>query len=340
MKIIKKDIKHGKLVIKPEILDDLWILEKIIEKDDLISGKTFRSITMQRDGVNVKTGKRPVFLKIIAEGVEYNEHELRVKGKIIEGPDEVSHGYHTFEIKPDSIVTIEKPNNWHEWQLKRLEKAAVKPVKILVCIIDEKEADFASIGNKMDVLASIQGPSGKSFDGFEEAKKKYYAEVIDFIKNKLDLGKYEKLIIAGPGFTKENILNLIKNDKNLVGKIITDSVSHTGIAGFRELMNRGTIDLVSKESEISRQTQLIDEFFTQISKDGLVEYGLSASRSAIENGNCEMLLIADTEVKENEDLIVLAEQLRAEVHIIDTHHEAGKRFSLFGGIAVFLRYKI
>tara|TARA_Y100000310_G_C20635686_1_gene791025 strand:- start:813 stop:1829 length:1017 start_codon:yes stop_codon:yes gene_type:complete len=338
MKIVKKDTKHGKLVIKPEVLDDLWVLEKIIEKNDLISGKTFRSITMTRDGMNIKTGRRPVFLKINAESVEFNEHELRVKGKILEGPDEVSHGYHTFEIKPDNIVTIEK--EWKQWQIQKLEKAAVKPVKILACVLDEKEADFALIGNKVDMLASIRGPSGKSFDGHEEIKKKYYAEIIEYIRNKLETGKYEKVVIAGPGFTKENIYNIIKEDKSLVNKIITDSVSHTGIAGIRELINRGAIDQIVKESDVSFQTQIIDEFFVQIAKDGLVEYGLNGSRSAIENGNAEMLLIADTEVHENEELIDMAEKLKTKVHIIDTQHEAGKRFSLFGGIAVFLRYKI
>ncbi len=341
MKIVKKDTKHGILVIKPEVLDDLWVLEKIIEKGDLISGKSFRSITMQRDGVNIKTGRRPVFLKIVSESVEYNEQELRVKGKIIEGPDDVSHGYHTFEIKPDYIVTIEKPSTWHKWQMQRLEKAGIKAAKVLVCVVDEKEADFASISSRVDMLTTIRGPSGKSFDGFEEQKKKYYNEIILFIKDKLSTGLYEKVIIAGPGFSKENLMTIIKDkEKDLSDKIITDSVSHTGIAGIRELINRGTIDQVTQESELSKQTQLVDEFFVQLSKEGLVTYGLSASRSAIINGNANMLLISDTNVHDNEELIDLAEKMRTETHIIDTHHDSGKRFALFGGIAVFLRYKL
>ncbi|RLI96396.1 MAG: mRNA surveillance protein Pelota, partial [Candidatus Aenigmatarchaeota archaeon] len=48
MKIIKKDLRHNKLVIKPETEDDLWVLEKIIQPGDLVSGKTVRSIAIER----------------------------------------------------------------------------------------------------------------------------------------------------------------------------------------------------------------------------------------------------------------------------------------------------
>lgn len=331
-------MKHSTLVIKPEVLDDLWVLEKLVDKGDVVSGRTLRSMVMQRDGVNVKTGQRPVFLKIIAESMDYSEQELRVKGKIIEGPDDVSHGYHTFEIKPDNVVTIEKPNGWKKWQLQRLENASIAPVKILACVLDESEADFASITNKVDMLFTIRGPSGKAYDGYEESKKRYYIEIINFIKDKL--ATHEKIVIAGPGFTKENVIKIIKEKEDFANRITVDSVSHTGISGIQELMNRGTIDRLTKSSDISKQTQLIDLFFKEVATDGLITYGLLMCKAALESGNAKILMISDEKVRQNDELLALADSTKTEIKIIDTHHEAGKRFNLFGGIAVFLRYKI
>jgi len=44
MKIIKKDLKHGKVVVQIQNLDDLWHLSQIIESTDIVSGKTSRKV--------------------------------------------------------------------------------------------------------------------------------------------------------------------------------------------------------------------------------------------------------------------------------------------------------
>ena len=46
MKIIHKDLKKGIIKIKAQNLDDLWYLSHIIDKGDLISGKTERKIQL------------------------------------------------------------------------------------------------------------------------------------------------------------------------------------------------------------------------------------------------------------------------------------------------------
>ena len=44
MKLIHSDIKKGIVKVKVENLDDLWYLNRIIEKNDFIKGKTLRKI--------------------------------------------------------------------------------------------------------------------------------------------------------------------------------------------------------------------------------------------------------------------------------------------------------
>ena len=43
MKILMKDLKFGKLKVMPEILDDLWHLDKIIRVGDKVKSRTYRS---------------------------------------------------------------------------------------------------------------------------------------------------------------------------------------------------------------------------------------------------------------------------------------------------------
>ncbi|MFH1420948.1 MAG: mRNA surveillance protein pelota [Candidatus Aenigmatarchaeota archaeon] len=336
MRILKKDLAHHTVTIKPERLDDLLVVEKVLDKNDIISGRTMRSIVMERDGVAVKTGKRPVFVKLAAEEMSFSSDgsELRVKGKIIESSDESSRGYHTFEIKPMEIATIEK--DWKKWQIDALEKAKTRPMKILICILDEQEADFYSLTNRAEHITTLYGHAGKAFGSADIEREKYHNEVASFIREKSD--KYEKIIVAGPGFAKENILKIVGDE--LKEKIIMDTVNHTGQPGMRELFNRKTVEKISAESEISEQTQLVERFFTEVSKDGLVVYGMDETKRCLESGAMETLFIADTLVKENDEMVGLAEQMRTTVHIINSRHEAGKRFLMFGGIGGFLRYKI
>ena len=46
MKLIHSDFKKGEAKIKVENLDDLWYINQIIEKNDLIKGKTLRKIKL------------------------------------------------------------------------------------------------------------------------------------------------------------------------------------------------------------------------------------------------------------------------------------------------------
>ncbi|MCD6557832.1 MAG: mRNA surveillance protein pelota [Candidatus Aenigmarchaeota archaeon] len=334
MKIIKKDLRHNKLVIKPETEDDLWVLEKIIQPGDLVSGKTVRSIAIERGDKREKV-KKKIFAKITVEKVELNDGMLRVNGKIVEASEDVPHAHHSFEVEIGGLITIEK--EWHKYHLDQLNAAQRKQPKILICVLDDESADFATLTSRISYDANIKGITGKSLG--EQDKSPYYKEVINYLKEAVKRGA-EKIIIAGPGFTKDNIMKLIKNDKDLGGKVFTDNVAHTGHAGIQEVLKRGIVDKILKNSAISEETRLVEQFFEELGKDGNVSYGKEEVKKAINMGAVEKLLISDSLIKDNEELMKKAEQMGAKVRIISTEHEAGKRLLNMGGFAAFLRYKL
>ena len=104
MKIIHKDLKK-ETKIKIETIDDLWDLKNIITKGDIIGCRTIRTIQNIDD-----KEKRPVFLKIETEKVEFDENtsSLRIGGMITEGPKDMSFGHHTARIQPNDIISIQK----------------------------------------------------------------------------------------------------------------------------------------------------------------------------------------------------------------------------------------
>ena len=107
MQIIFQDAKKGIIKVQTQSLDDLWTLYNIIQAGDIVGAVTLRRVVM-RDGDAGE--KKPMHLDFKVEGVEFHEfsNRLRVKGKIISGPDEfIALGqYHTIDIETRTKTTI------------------------------------------------------------------------------------------------------------------------------------------------------------------------------------------------------------------------------------------
>ncbi|MBD3156104.1 MAG: mRNA surveillance protein Pelota, partial [Candidatus Aenigmarchaeota archaeon] len=134
MKIIKSDLKHGIMVLKTEVEEDLWYLKHVVDLGDKVKSRTMRSEFIERSGKKIKTGKRPMVLTLDVEKIEFKDHvyKLRFLGKIIEGPDDVPLGsYHTIEVDVGNVLTITK-EKWEKYHLEKIKKAQKRIPKILL----------------------------------------------------------------------------------------------------------------------------------------------------------------------------------------------------------------
>ena len=68
MKIMKKIMKHGKITVAVQNLDDLWHLSQIVERGDLVRGKTTRKI---------KAAEKQASRKTITLSVRVEEKDFR-----------------------------------------------------------------------------------------------------------------------------------------------------------------------------------------------------------------------------------------------------------------------
>jgi len=352
MKIIHSDRKEGLIKLKPESLDDLWYLKGIIADGDLVKGKGYRRI---RDDEKLRPDKGervPVTLELEVEGVEFHPyiHKLRLAGKITGAPDDVvSMGsHHTLEVQPGEILTIKKV--WRDWHLERLreaEKASKTPLVLIVCI-EEGEADFAIVRRYgLDFISRI----ATTIAGKREAKeheataKEFYKDVAEKVAEAQKKDSIEGVIIAGPGFAKETLMDVLKNDYPDVAAVsILESIGSGGKTGIHEVIKRGAVERVAKESRISLETKMVEKVFEGIAKDsGLAEYGIEDVKKGIEFGAVEKLLVCDSQLKKDSGIDKILRDVKkggGEVIIVSTEHEAGERLDSMGGIAAILRFRV
>jgi len=326
----KFDLKHGIGKITPESGDDLWVLDSILQEGDFITAKTPRSQDIIRDGKKVRGKKKLVLLKIQLEKKEL-DGVLKLRGKIVAGPDDVDRGYHTIEARPQDFLTVER--NWKSWEVDKVKKARNRTEPVLVLILDDTDCDFYMIKGKANHLLHIDGPgSGKKVIG--KGRKKYFEGIIDVLERRGD----KNIVIAGPGFTREDLVKELKGRE--IGKIVLEGCSHTGINGLQEVLKRKVLDKVIKNSRLTEETEIIEKFLGEIAKKGKVTYGKGEVRKAVESGAVEVLLMSENLVRKNEQLLEQAEKIKAKIMIVSPESESGKKFLGLGGIGAFLRYRV
>ena len=335
MKLLKKDFKH-ETKIKPENADDLWNLKSILSVGDIVGARTLRTLQASDKGE-----KKPVYLKLKVEKVSFDEEgvHLRVHGKIIAGPDDIQFGYHSILVDINTIISVEKA--WRSTDILRLnDSLKCRGSKVLICVMDDRRADFALASDvKIVNKASISAKSaGKLYGG--ESPSVYYDEVIAYLSENMEL--CDKIIVAGPGFTRDNLYSAVK-DAALKAKIALEVSSVTGKTGINEVIKRGGLERVMKESRISSETAKVESFLTDIAKDSkLVTYGRSHVIDAVGCGAVSLILVSDKLMRDNdiEKMIDEQKKQKGEVMIINTTHEAGEKLHALGGVAAFLRFRM
>ncbi len=346
MRILKIDYKTKELKVVPEINDDLWHLERIIEPHDLVSGSTNRKIKPKEEGS--KQIRVNLFLTIDVEKIDFRREtgNLRVTGNILEGkPAELieTGASHSIEIELGKELSIKK-KELKKFQIERLEKAkkASTQGKVLLVVLDDEQADFALLKEfeleRKGMLKS--GKTGKMYET-EPVRGNYFSDII----KRIEEAKPEKVVVAGPGFAKEKLHKLIDEKKPKGIQFFYGATNSTGITGLQELIKAKGFEKIIQEMQLVKETKIVESIFAELGKgSGLVEYGFEQVKNAVEVGAVKELLVVDTLMldkrSEVEPLMEKTEQMKGEVHLIDAENDAGKKLESMGGIVAFLRYRL
>ncbi len=354
MKIIFQDLKQGEVKLEVNSLDDIWFISHIIDEGDDVSGRTVRKLKLgEGTDRNVKIVKKTVTLKIHVEKVEFHKYNniLRVSGKIIEGPDDVSRGsYHTFDVEEGTVIKIHK-TQWLKYQLEKLKEATAEQLSnVLIVTLDREESSYALLrpsGYKM--LSDFTGEVEKK--GYADTEgKQFYSQVLKHIESYVERYNIENIIIASPAFWKEDLMKEVKKKaSHLTSKVTLATCSSIGKTGVEEVLKRDEVKTVLKKDRTAKEEALVEELFKEISKQGKVAYGLKEVREAADAKAIATLLVTDDFIQEQrekgsyeelDDIMKSVDRMQGEVKIISTEHDAGKKLHGLGGIGAILRYQL
>ncbi|MCX6769661.1 MAG: mRNA surveillance protein pelota [Candidatus Micrarchaeota archaeon] len=345
MKLGKQDPKEGEIRLTPENTEDLWHIERVLGVGDRIIAKTWRRFKATEDDSGEK---KSVTMKLGVEKVEFSPHanRLRVTGKIIEGtPEEFVQvgAYHTIDIEENFPVSIIK-DKWMAHHMARIKQAIAetKRPKLGMLVLDENKAIYATLrGFGVAYELELENNASKRDDKFDEKTQAFFGEIL----KKLQSSQVGKIIIAGPGFGKENLTKFIKQkDAKLLQKIVFEHCSYAERTGINELLKRGVVSKVAAEERSENELVLMEKFSTELRKEsGLIAYGKKEVAGAVAASAVETLLVIDELLrtdKEIERIVEDAETRKVKLVVFSHESDGGRELSGYGGFAALLRFKM
>ncbi|MEI8331812.1 MAG: mRNA surveillance protein pelota [Methanomicrobiales archaeon] len=340
MKAECMDLKgnNGEIRLFPESIDDLWHLQHLVAPGDLVFATTFRSVDTTSDKLRPeKVEKRPVRLGIRIERGEFSEHGIRLRlSGVIERGIEIG-AYHTINVETGFEISVIK--QWRPHELERIERAVKTSAFSLIHIltIEEGEAELFRLRQygPESVVTFLAG-SGKG--GESDNRPAFFDQVL------APLAAIDgPLIIAGPGFIKDDFIKHAKNRGSLVAeKAISVETRRIGRGAVQDVIGKGVLEKLIVDLQLSREVRYMDEVLCRIAQDGAVAYGQKEVQDAIGYGAAEQVLVADTLLRDPATMALIesTEAVRATVVVLSSSFEPGERLVALGGIAALLRYKI
>lgn len=340
-----------RMTLVPENVDDLWHLSYVLEPGDLVSGDTTRRIQRDDDQMRDTGGEREhLHVTLEVEDVEFARfaNRLRVGGVIVgcSREDQLGH-HHTINVEERNEFTIEK--HFKKDQTDRLEEAeqASENPDVAIATVEEGAAYIHTVqqyGTKE--YGSFTRPTGKG--EYARPRSELFAELGSALSH-LDV---DAVILAGPGFTKQDARDYIEeNYKEVAEKMTVVDTSGVGDRGVHEVLKRGAVDEVQTQTRISKEAELIDALMENIAQDAKAAYGIDQVAEAADFGAVETLLVLDERLRDERqgrgdwdvdvnDVIESVEQKGGDVTVFSEEFAPGEQLKNLGGIAAILRYRM
>ena len=343
MQILKIDKRSGWFEVVPDSFDDLWHLEKLIEKGDKVSGSADRKIKAIEQGTAAH--KEKIFVELEVEKAVFHEatNQLRVQGIVVAAkPEELVplKSHHTLEGEIGKKIKVQKKalKNFHVERLERA-KAATGREKVLLAVMDDEAADLAFLKDTgLEKKAHIKAArEGKQFRRERGKGNPYFDELL----SKITELNANKIVVAGPGFERQNFEKYAK-EKNPKLQIFFESTNSVGITGLNELVKAGKIDKIIGELHAAEEARAMERVLENLPKE-MAAIGMKEVQESVEASAVSEMVMLDLLLSEKRDeagdLLESAEGSGAKIIFIASKSEAGRQLEGMGGVAAVLRYR-
>ena len=343
---------NNAFIIIPEDSDDLFILRRILEKDDLIIADTTRLIKQVKEYGRPDKGERVkmrVTIKVEQSKLDSAVDRLRIFGIITDTNNEmVPKGmHHSLSVHAGHMVTIDKGRGWRDIELRML-KRSVSSASFILVAIDTQEAAVAKVaGTNVKVIPNIySGQSGKRYQTKNPNIETYFVDIVKTVSS--IIGENDKVIIFGPGETRRRFFNtLVSKEYVLKDRVqVIDGIDVAGEDGIFVFLRSSAMKEVMNASKLAAVSSMLDKVMLMVNRGeakfaiGMHEVSQAAALKAI-----EAVVFSDSIFKTaNEEVIVkllnLIESFGAKTFAVDSSTDIGLRVSSLGGIVALLRYAV
>jgi len=358
LKVIEWDLKHGRVKVIPEVLDDLWVLYNVIGTGDRVYAKTQREVRLSERYDKPEKGRRiTVYLGLKVNKVLWDRilNRLRVHGVIVDAPEklEAKGSHHTIKVELNKPLTIVK-DSWPQYQLDRLkkaEKAGVSP--LIITSIDDEGYCIAVLRHfRLEVKAEekVTLPGKGRAEWRAHAIRNLFRSAHQSLRAVWREDR-NPIVILGLGFIKDDFIKYLKAEDEEVASHIIDvkGVNSTGVSAINEALRSGILKKALKDLRVAEEIEVVEEVLRRIGKGRSdVAYGLTDVERAALAGAVEKLVLTDERLREVEDeerrrledLMTNVERRKGRIVLVSTGHEAGLKLKSLGGVAALLRFPL
>ena len=339
MKILKFYQSENLLKVKVEIFEDLWSLQRVIFSGDAVKSKSVRRFKANESDVGEL---KDVMVTVVVEKTELDKtaQRLRIMGKIVDGsPLEYIRlgSYHTINVAAGDVIDITKLK-WPDYLLSVVRNAVSesrRPLLGIIAVDDEKALPAYLLAYGIEFRNEIYSNLSKKMSqkDFQEQLNKYFDAIVNEIKDMA----VDTVIVAGPGFTKDDVQKYMQSkgiEKTLNKRLIFESTSNAERSGVYELIKSDKTSSLLEKERIRAEFILMEKFLHNLSI-GLHVYGIENVSDAIGNYAISMLLVNDGVLGDPQIQKALAEAEQKGIHIevFNSSDEAGQQLHAFKDIA-------
>lgn len=337
MQIVKFYHVEGVLRLKLDTLEDLWTVQRIVFPNDLVKSKSLRKFKANESDTG-ELKEVIITLRVEKTELDKNASRLRIMGKIVEGKPEQYiklNSYHTLNIAPLDTLDIIKPE-WPDYIVDVVKNAVgdtKKPRLGIIVVDDEKALPAYLLGYGVEFRNEIYSNLSKRMTqkDFQEQQKKFYENIINIIKG-MDV---DNVIVAGPGFTKDDIKAYAESKQEKIGKnVIYKQASNAERSGVYEIIRSPEVESLLHDEHIRKEFAIMEEFLKGLST-GASKYGIENVRNAIGDYMCKTVIVNDSALgnPEVQKILAKAESMHIPIEIFNSADEVGTQLSGFKDIA-------
>lgn len=346
MRLLSRDPVTGLLRLRLETPSDLWRLARLVKPGERVGASTTRrDPEAPLEVAGADRVRRRVFLVIRAEQVEFHgfSKHVRLTGPIVEGPFDIGR-HHTLDLAEADDVALEKPTLSPAEQSILDEGLSRKgDPAILVAAVDWGDSSIVRLrGRAVEPVADLRRTiAGKRFEPGQGARDR--AAYLDEVRSVIEREATEAsaVVIAGPGFLKEELLRQITaKSPGLAKRVRVYPTSESGRVGIDELLRSGRATEVLRGTVAAEEAEVVERLVKALATGTRAAVGLDEVREAVEAGAAETILVSEELVPDPTVAAVLERtpHSRARLFVVRSDGEAGKRLAGLGRIGAILRY--